>query len=271
MIINLDPIEVVFDKVVTDLNITEHDVDVNAFTQWAMEAMEHIGGMNRIEQLNKLLPEAVTIGSPLIDHKITFPDGVLDIAEVRYYKDGTVHRDDFTLCYPALGAYMDDAADTILFDRVYTIGIGGRERSTMALVFNRKDGIVQCLGCKLPFYTLGAPATNRPQLFVPAIASYQEAVYWYICSKMLWRDVFRGRNKGNQLQHANGMFNNMKNLAYGDLMMPDHYEIQGLADELSLGVSYTGLNKRMASYGRDNKIPTKFYWKYKKSDIKPLT
>jgi len=26
MIINLDPIEVVFDKVVTDLNITEHDV-----------------------------------------------------------------------------------------------------------------------------------------------------------------------------------------------------------------------------------------------------
>lgn len=271
MIVNLDPIEKIFDKVIVDLNITEHDVDPRAFNMWAMEAMEHIGGLNRVEALNQLLDSGTTLTVTLIDHRALFPNGVLNLNEVRYFAPVAVgveqKRDDYVLCYPANGKYMDDADTVVYFDREYLVE--EKKRTTLSLYLNRKEGRIQALGCRLP-QMKDSKTGNIVGLFIPSLASYQEAVYWYICMKMLWRDVYRGRNKGNQHSYAAGMWNNLKNTAYGDLMMPDRWEVDDLADELSLSISYTGLNKRRSSFGRDNEIPTVFDGRYPKQPIKPL-
>jgi|LSQA01.1.fsa_nt_gi hypothetical protein len=258
MIANLEPLEIVFYKVQLDLQLSAQKTDNQAFTEWAMEAIEYIGALNRLPSNRAVTTrlgnadDRATIAFEMKDHVVRLPHSVVSIGQVRYYKTDAKDRDDYEVATPVYGQALDDSDDTVKFDYIHNIDKNSTGIS-IGVVLNRKEGTVACGGLKLPEYydTTG----ESIGIFIPALASYKDAIYWYITMKLLWQEVFRGKNKEHQLTYAAGMWNNLKNKAYAELMMPDNYELMRLAQELSLGVSYTGLNRRTSKAGIPMDLP----------------
>jgi hypothetical protein len=256
MVVNLESLNVVFYKVQLDLHITAHNEDLAAFTEWAMEAIEYIGGLNRIPGNNCVTSTLQGTDDPKMDlaeikaHIMLFKQSVVSVNMVKYYKATFTKIDDYEIALPYNGQFLDDTDKQVYFDYIQNIDGG---QVSVGLRFNRVDGYAACSGMKLPqFYKQTGEDAG---IYIPAIASYKDAIYWYITMKLLWQEVFRGKNKEHQLTYASGMWNNLKNRAYADLMMPDNYELFRLAQELGLGVSYTGLNKRTSKQGIPMDLP----------------
>lgn len=249
MITGIESIKSVFEKVIVDCDLQMKDLDTVAFTQWAAEAIEHIGAFHRWCPFNVVRNEEGGDDIEIVDSRIILPDFIIHIDEVLYapsiteeFKPATRTRKEFS--------EANKLDDPTVFDITYAGG-DAEMSFNVAIYFNKPTGFARIKTQMLPV------ATNEdgdPELLVPSLASYKEAVYWYIVYKICWREVFRGKNKNSQQQYAAGMWHNMKNLAYGELMMPENDEIDALAQELSLGISYTGLSK--------NKVWRDFYGKF---------
>src|SRR5215470_10122011 len=252
MITGIESIKSVFEKVIVDLDLQMKDLDTVAFTQWASEAIEHIGGLHRWCPYNMLKDRDNNDIIEVVANKVRLPQFVVKVDEVLYTD---VLTEDFKLAERTRNNFSD--AKSIKDPTVYDVRyIGGsndvdfREQFAVALFLNKKNGYVKVKIQMLPVMEVN----GEPELLVPTLASYKDAVYWYIVYKLAWRDVWRGKNKSSQQQYAAGMWNNQKQLAYGELMMPEFDEVQALANELSLGISYTGISK--------NKVWRDFYGKF---------
>lgn len=254
-VLALEPLKSVFNKVIVDNEMEAKPADANAFLDWAMEAIELIGGLNRIPN-NQYLGARQYVGVPnpeppteniptmafvIVEGKIIFPKAVLTLNEVRYFTVDMKDKDDYVVATPTVDKDLDYTDTDVHFDYIHYIEKG---KMASGLVFNRLTGYALCLGLKHPMYYEGGDM-GEVDIFIPSLTSYKEAIYWYITKKLLWRDVLRGRNKTTQLQYATSMWENTRKCAYGELMMPDTWETEQLAAELSLGISYTGLNPRL--------------------------
>lgn len=253
-ILAVEPLKTVFNKVIVDNDMAAQPVDSNAFLDWAMEAIELIGGLNRIpnnqylalKQRTDAVPpvppndELQNMAFKIIDGRVLFPKAVINITEVRYYKLDPKDREDYVQATLTVNGALDHTDTNVYFDYIHYIDKG---QMACGLIFNRMDGYALCLGLKNPmFYSATGKEIN---IFIPSLTSYKEAIYWYITKKLIWRDVLRGRNKTTQLTYASSMWENTRKCAYGELMMPDTWETEQLAAELSLGIAYTGLNPRL--------------------------
>lgn len=237
MVMHFEPQEVIFDKVITDLGLQEGQFDPKKFIKWGTEAIAHIGGLNRFP-LNQVyyyidvnnytcnLDYWVKHVNEVWFHEKTGPGLPMSKDEHDYHKIGPCQH---------LYQSEDQKPNYILSpvnkgDSVYS-----------EIKINKRYGDV--------FMKTSTILINDSKFYVPNIESYKEAVYWYITTKLLFQEAFRGRQeKVQSYQYAVGMWSNFRNLAYAELMMPDEWEMDQIAKELSLGVSYTGLNHRQVPF-----------------------
>lgn len=253
MIYSLVPIQTVFDKVISDLSIAMHEVDDRTWRRWAMEATEHIGALNRIKSLCCVTTHGENITSPIIDHKVELNYGVISVDEVRYYTKDFTDKYAFTKCIYANNKQMDDGSTDVYYDFEY---INKTHIIACQLVLNRQEGFVVVIGAKRPF--VFDDKGENANLYVPNIASYLEAVGFYIMWRISLRDFYKGKQiKQGAVQYFSGMWSNFRNKAYAELMLPaTQEELDQLGAELGLGMTYTGMNPRFVSLHEDVKIPT---------------
>lgn len=254
MIYSLVPVQVVFDNVITNLSLPVHSVDDRTWTRWAMEATEFIGGLERIQSLCCVSKRGDKAYAKVEDHKVALNYGVIGVDEVRYYEPDFEEKNDYVVAIFANGRSMSDSDNDVGYDFEY---ISALNMIACQIVLNRKDGFVAIMGAKRPF-VFSDVVGEDPQLYVLNMASYLEAVAFYIMWKMSLRDFYRGKQmKQGAVQYFSGMWSNFRHKAYAELMMPaNQEELKKLGEELGLGVTYTGLNPKFVSLQDKTTITT---------------
>ncbi|BAX03442.1 hypothetical protein [Azobacteroides phage ProJPt-Bp1] len=237
MIMHFEKPEVILEKLITDLDLKDNQFSMKKFMRWGGEAIAHIGALHRLPILNNEIEQNIEDGS------IQLP---LYAKQLHYvgYQNADVNDDDFDSTkfieikkYVGANIVMDDPADPPIFYLHLLAKEEGGEPIITSVAFNKSTGAGVARFSSIP--------VSKDRWLVPTLESYQEAVYWYIVMKVLYQEVFRGKQEKIQpYTYAAGMWSNFRNLAYGELMMPDKWEMDDLGQELSLGISYSGLNPR---------------------------
>lgn len=99
------------------------------------------------------------------------------------------------------------------------------------LVMNKKDGCV-----KLAYKAI--PVDERGYPLIPDLASYQEAIYWYVTMKLSFPKFMKGR-LGGKLKSANitiynylqTQWNFYRGQAYAEAMMPTPDDMQNIKND----------------------------------------
>ena len=99
------------------------------------------------------------------------------------------------------------------------------------LVTNKRDGFI-----KLAYKAIATDERGYP--LIPDLASYQEAVYWYVVMKLSFSKWMKGTLGGKGVNAGQNMYtyiqqqwNFYRNQAYAEAMMPTADDIQNIKNE----------------------------------------
>lgn len=99
------------------------------------------------------------------------------------------------------------------------------------LVTNKRDGFI-----KLAYKAIATDERGYP--LIPDLASYQEAVYWYVVMKLSFSKWMKGTLGGKGVNTGQNMYtyiqqqwNFYRNQAYAEAMMPTADDIQNIKNE----------------------------------------
>lgn len=100
------------------------------------------------------------------------------------------------------------------------------------IVLNRKKGYV-----KLAYKAIATDERGYP--LIPDLASYQEAIYWYVMMKLNFPKFLKGKLGSGKAAGANmqiyqylqNQWEHYKKQAYGDVMMPNEADMRGIKNE----------------------------------------
>ena len=98
------------------------------------------------------------------------------------------------------------------------------------IVFNKDKGFV-----KLSYKAIATDERGYP--LIPDLASYQEAIYWYVMMKLSFPKFLRGSLGGKARYNQNTYFyiqqqwNFYRNQAYAEAMMPNESEMLTIKNE----------------------------------------
>lgn len=98
------------------------------------------------------------------------------------------------------------------------------------IVFNRKHGFV-----KLAYKAIAVDERGYP--LIPDLASYQEAIYWYVMMKLSFPKFLNGQLGGHRKYNFNTytylqqQWNFYRNQAYAEAMMPTESDMRSIKNE----------------------------------------
>lgn len=259
MIYKYTKCESVIAKIMADADMSEKNIRITDMREWVFEAVEKIGApVQYIER------ESGVDGAPILevhDFQAPIPEDLESLTAVAYSPtiDGIyvpVRKDESTFkgqrqarflrnccsegCHQPMqyklptsqSQFYDnpmprnreaDFRNTYLRDTTYFIKPGW-------IVLNKKDGFI-----KLVYKAIATDERGYP--LIPDMASYQEAIYWYVMMKLNFPKFLNGSLGGhrkynmqtyNYLQHQ---WNFYKNQAYAEAMMPNEGEMMSIKNE----------------------------------------
>lgn len=254
MIYKYTKCESVIAKIFADAQISEKDMRVADIKEWIFEAVEKIGApMQYIER------ESGVDGEPILkvhQFQVPIPDDLVHLTAVAYSKDKhswkpvRTNNSEFKHEIPnRMRRYSNphrnhDIPERELHSMCQIYGINGVKYSEALLekdptffikpgwiVLNRKDGYV-----KLSYKAIAKDERGYP--LIPDLASYQEAIYWYVMMKLNFPKFLKGQLGGKGVNSAANVYtylqqqwNFYRNQAYAEAMMPTESDMRSIKNE----------------------------------------
>lgn len=259
MIYKYTKCESVIAKIMADSNMSESDMRVTDIREWIFEAVEKIGAP--VQYIQK---ESGVDGEPILkieDRQVPIPCNLehLDIVAWSNSKNGPwlfVRSDESafknngedyrfrdryhhipeslraekipTHRSVLLGINHSSAVQTAIeqnrtSDPVYSIKPGW-------IVLNRDKGYV-----KLSYKSIATDERGYP--LIPDLASYQEAIYWYVMMKLNFPKFLNGTLGGHTkyniqtYQYIQQQWYHYRNKAYGEAIMPNEGQLVSIKNE----------------------------------------
>lgn len=255
MIYKYTKCESVIAKIMADSNMQEKNIRITDMREWIFEAVEKIGAP--VQYVQKESGEDCVPIFEIHEHQVPIPEDLESLATVAYSNNGTnwvqalkdessfkskantkhihhyhpeqpagvmlpTHRSQF-LGINGSTALMDAIRDHKIDVPTYWIKPGW-------IVFNKDKGFV-----KLSYKAIATDERGYP--LIPDLASYQEAIYWYVMMKLSFPKFLRGSLGGKARYNQNAYFyiqqqwNFYRNQAYAEAMMPNESEMLTIKNE----------------------------------------
>lgn len=269
MIYNYTKCESVIAKVMADLNISEKNLRITDIKEWIFEAVDKIGA-----PMQYITKESGVDEDPILqihDRQVPIPQGIQSLDAVAYSRNPggpwipmrtdtsslkdlrphnhfhhhhhhqyhvpcihDYHHEGFiehpVRCHSDLFRYNGmkyyDAAFNGHYDRDLTYFI-----KPGWIVTNVPKGFV-----KIAYKTLAVDERGYP--LIPDLASYQEAVYWYVVMKLSFPKYLKGQLGGKGVNNAQNTYfyiqqqwNFYRNQAYAECMMPTSGDMETIKND----------------------------------------
>lgn len=255
MIYKYTKCESVIAKIMADADLTEKSMRVTDIREWIFEAIEKIGApMQYIDR------ESGEDGVPIFkicDYQIPLPDDLTSLTAVGYsareegpfvparsntssfkgndhgkhryhHEHQPMHYKPITSQSQLWGVNLSTAYEKIMHD-------GHFEEPTYFIkpgwiVLNKKEGYA-----KLAYKAIAVDERGYP--LIPDLASYQEAVYWYVMMKLNFPKFLSGSLGGrakfnyNVYTYLQQQWNFYRNQAYAEAMMPTEGDMRSIKNE----------------------------------------
>ena len=92
------------------------------------------------------------------------------------------------------------------------------------IVTNIKEGYL-----KIAYKAI--PTDDRGYPLIPDLASYQEAIYWYVMMKLSWPDYYSGKLRSEVYYGIKTSWNFYRKQAYAEAMMPNDDQMTSIKNE----------------------------------------
>lgn len=237
MIYNYVSSDVIIAKVMSDLNIQEEGQRITDMREWIFEALEKIGAAT--QYANK---ESNTDDTPILtirDYQAPLPNDLFKLKQVAYaiHKNGPwqvarANTGSFKN-FPDKGDSNQKGIKGTQDDNVlYPIAVpqpGSRNMTNFSsdiqyfikpgfIVTNRRNGYL-----KISYSAIITDDRDYPM--VPDLASFQEAVYWYIVWKLKQPEFLSGKIAEGRYYYIQNRWNFYRNQAYAEALMPNEGEM----------------------------------------------
>lgn len=260
MIYKYTKCESVIAKIMADANMSDKNLRVTDIREWIFEAVEKIGAPVQYMQR-----ESGVDGCPILeicDKQVPMPDDLESLSAVAYSLDGNhwipARKDDSTFHAKGCGFnppkyhhYPEQPPrqelQTTLSQAITNTGtpkFSDKDRPELSheqpayfvkpgwIVLNRPKGFV-----KLAYKSIATDERGYP--LIPDLASYQEAIYWYVMMKLSFPKFLTGSLGGrskynfNTYAYLQQQWNFYRNQAYAEAMMPNESEMMSIKNEWS--------------------------------------
>lgn len=257
MIYKYTKCESVIAKIMADSNMSQKDIRITDIREWVFEAVEKIGAPVQYVQR-----ESGVDGVPVFEiheGQIPIPEDLESLDVVAYSKTG----DNWIMCRSNEASFKDNKhahrypeyipeqppREPLITHRSQLLGINGSSKAVEMLrdnkfdkptywvkpgwiVFNKLEGYA-----KLSYKAIATDERGYP--LVPDLASYQEAIYWYVMMKLNFPKFLQGKlggkNRGrfntNIYYYIQQQWNFYRNQAYAESMMPNQSEMESIKNE----------------------------------------
>lgn len=258
MIYKYTKCESVIAKIMADANMSDKNLRVTDIREWIFEAVEKIGAPVQYMQR-----ESGVDGCPVFeicDRQIPMPEDLESLTAVAYSVDGKhwrpARKDDSTFHYgghvhnhpkyhhfpeqpagrkiPTTLAEVVSETGTLRFSDKDVPELHSEEPRYFVkpgwIVMNKPRGFV-----KLAYKSIATDERGYP--LIPDLASYQEAIYWYVMMKLSFPKFLTGSLGGrskynfNTYAYLQQQWNFYRNQAYAEAMMPNESEMMTIKNE----------------------------------------
>lgn len=255
MIYKYTKCESVIAKIMADADMSEKNIRVTDIREWIFEAVEKIGAP--VQYVQKESGEDNVPIFDIIEHQVPIPDDLESLTAVAYSSDGTnwvqARKDESSFkarnTKHNMPAYIPEQSpcEPMITHRSQLLGINGSTALLNAIkeyktgdvtywikpgwiVFNKDKGKV-----KLAYKAIATDERGYP--LIPDMASYQEAIYWYVMMKLNFPKFLKG-TLGGRARYNMGTYtyiqqqwNFYRNQAYAEAMMPNESEMISIKNE----------------------------------------
>lgn len=259
MIYKYTKCESVIAKIMADADMSDKSLRVSDIREWIFEAVEKIGAPMQYMQ-----KESGRDGCPILkicDKQVPMPDDLESLTAVAYSSehDGKwipARKDDRTFHnnkpgVPSKYHHHPEQAprepwQTTLSQAISNTGtleFSDKDKPWIEdnkdvkyfvkpgwIVLNRDKGYV-----KLAYKSIATDERGYP--LIPDLASYQEAIYWYVMMKLNFPKFIKGTLGGkakfnfNTYAYLQQQWNFYRNQAYAEAMMPNESEMMSIKHE----------------------------------------
>ncbi len=209
-------------KLLADLDLQEHELRISDVRNWIGEAVEKIGAVTKFNHIVTGVE-----GEPNLKiegFQAALPCNLHTLQQVAYSQNCN-------------GPWYPMRKATGSFSKW---GCGSKNRGNCRdnvnpswdLQYSIKPGFIMCNvkdGYLKLSYT-AIPVDEEYYPMVPDLASYQEALYWYISMKLLYPKYMRRELDETRYGSVQNSWIYHSKQAYGDLMMPNHDELESIAN-----------------------------------------
>ena len=260
MIYKYTKCESVIAKIMADADMSEKNVRITDMREWIFEAVEKIGAP--VQYIHK---ESGTDCCPILkieDHQVPIPCDLESLQAVAYshspngpwipvrhddssFKDLRPHHHHHHIDHEP---WPDETIiEKVPAHRSVLLGINHSSMWEEAIrarkspeptyfikpgwvVLNKPKGFV-----KLSYSAIATDDRGYP--LIPDLASYQEAIYWYVMMKLNFPKFVNGSLGGKSkfnyqtYMYIQQQWHHYRNLAYGEAMMPNDGEMRSIKNE----------------------------------------
>ena len=255
MIYKYTKCESVIAKIMADADMSEKNIRITDMREWVFEAVEKIGAP--VQYVQKESGEDCVPIFEIHEHQVPIPDDLESLTAVAYSIDGTnwvqARKDESSFKIQANTRHYphyipeQPSKEPIITHRSQLLGINGSTALLSAvknnvineptywikpgwIVFNKDKGFV-----KLSYKAIATDERGYP--LIPDMASYQEAIYWYVMMKLSFPKFLKG-SLGGKTRYNMGTYtyiqqqwNFYRNQAYAESMMPNESEMMSIKNE----------------------------------------
>lgn len=255
MIYKYTKCESVIAKIMADADMSEKNIRVTDIREWVFEAVEKIGAP--VQYVQKESGEDCVPIFEIHEHQVPLPEDLESLTAVAYSNNGTnwvqARKDESSFKINANTKAMhhyhpiQPAETPLITHRSQLLGINGstalldaiRDKKNGSpsywikpgwIVFNKEEGFA-----KLSYKAIATDERGYP--LIPDLASYQEAIYWYVMMKLNFPKFLKGSLGGKARYNQNTYFymqqqwNFYRNQAYAEAMMPNESEMLTIKNE----------------------------------------
>lgn len=255
MIYKYTKCESVIAKIMADADMSEKNIRVTDIREWIFEAVEKIGAP--VQYVQKESGEDCVPIFEIHEHQVPIPDDLESLTAVAYSTDGTnwvqARKDESSFKVQTNSHHhahyipQQPAEKPLITHRSQLLGINGSTALMNVIkgnrgsdptywikpgwiVFNKDKGKV-----KLSYKAIATDERGYP--LIPDMASYQEAIYWYVMMKLSFPKFLKG-TLGGKARYNMGTYtyiqqqwNFYRNQAYAESMMPNESEMISIKNE----------------------------------------
>ena len=255
MIYKYTKCESVIAKIMADADMSEKNIRVTDIREWIFEAVEKIGAP--VQYVQKESGDDCVPVFEVHEYQVPLPDDLESLQSVAYSRDGNnwiqARKDESSFKMSANAKRMphyepqQPPGQPLITHRSQLLGINGSSAMLEAIkdrkngspsywikpgwiVLNKQNGYV-----KLSYKAIATDERGYP--LIPDMASYQEAIYWYVMMKLSFPKFLKGE-LGGRIKYNMGTYtyiqqqwNFYRNQAYAEAMMPNEGEMLSIKNE----------------------------------------